>query len=207
MVHSRELSAPARAAAQRAFMKLIALLNKRFSHSIAAQFVITLGDEFQGLLSNADVIPELVWQIETSYSQRDVRLGIGYGALHTPLRKVALNIDGPALHNARTAITEAASGKLLGGVFHGFGPHDDILTGFAQILRQARRGMTARQRQVVGLLRTGQTQQKTSIALRISKQAVSDHAIAAGWEAYKLAEQGWTKALELATQRGSGDPR
>src|SRR5688572_7174738 len=105
MVHSRELSPKDRASAQRDFSHLITLLNRRYRRSIAARFVITLGDEFQGLLSNPEVIPDLVWLIETEYHQRDLRLGFGMGALHTPLRPVALNMDGPVLHNARAAIT------------------------------------------------------------------------------------------------------
>ena len=50
MVHSRALSARARSAAQTDFAKLVVLLNRRFRRTIASRFVITLGDEFQGLL-------------------------------------------------------------------------------------------------------------------------------------------------------------
>ncbi|MGH8479994.1 MAG: SatD family protein [Gammaproteobacteria bacterium] len=199
MVHSRALTVPDRAAAQEEFTNLVTLLNQRFRRSIASRFVITLGDEFQGLLSNPEVIPELVWLIETEYREREVRIGVGYGTLHTPIRKVALNIDGPVLHYARAAITVARTKKLLGGVFNGFGPHDDVLTGFAQVLRYVRQHMTAKQRQVLELLRAGHTQHQAAVVLGISKQAVSDHAIAAGGDAYRLAELGWTQALRLAT--------
>jgi hypothetical protein len=205
MVHSRELSPMDRASAQRDFSQLISLLNRRYRRYIAARFVITLGDEFQGLLSNPEIIPDLVWLIETEYHQRDLRLGFGMGTLHTPLRPVALNIDGPVLHNARAAITYARSRRLLGGVFEGFGAYDPILTGFAQILRHARHRMTARQRTVVNLMRAGRTQLKAGKELRISKQAVSGHSIAAGWEAYRHAEVGWKAALELAWKASRGD--
>lgn len=202
MVHSRELSARSRATAQRDFAKLITLLNRRFRRSIASRFVITLGDEFQALLSDPAVIPDLVWMIETEYHQRDVRLGFGFGTLHTPIQPVALNIDGPVLHHARTAITVARNRRILGGVFEGFGAYDEILTGFAQVLREIRRRLTERQREVVAMMRSGKTQMETAAALGISKQAVSEHAMAAGWEASKLAERGWKGALDLATQRG-----
>jgi len=200
MVHSRELTAAQRATAQREFAKLVSLLNRRFRASIASRFVITLGDEFQGLLNDAIVIPDIIWTIETEYHQRDVRLGFGRGQLHTPMQAVALNIDGPVLHNARAAITLARSRRLLGGVFDGFGPYDPVLTGFAQILRYTRQQMTARQRSVIALLRQDQTQMSVAHTLDISKQAVSDHAIAAGWEPYRVAETGWKAALDLAVQ-------
>ncbi|HEV7238504.1 MAG TPA: SatD family protein [Thermoanaerobaculia bacterium] len=200
MVHSRALAAAKRAKAQRDFASLITVLNRRFRRDIASRFVITLGDEFQGLLSNAEAIPEIVWTIETEYRQRDVRLGFGFGRLHTPLQRVALNIDGPVLHAARAAITIARSRKLLGGVFEGFGTYDTVLTGYAQVLRYVRQRMTERQRAVVALLRSGQTQMEIAEKLRVSKQAVSNHAIAAGSEPYRVAELGWKIALDLATQ-------
>lgn len=200
MVHSRELTAAQRAKAQRDFAKLVALLNRRFRRSIASRFVITLGDEFQGLLLAADVIPEIVWTIETEYHQREVRLGFGFGKLHTPIQSIALNIDGPVLHNARAAITLARNRRMLGGVFEGFPSYDGILTGFAQLLRHTRQHMTVRQRNVVALLREGQTQMQIAAGLGISKQAVSDHAIAAGWEPYRAAEAGWKDALEIASR-------
>lgn len=198
MVHSTALSSSNRAAAQRDFARLIASLNRRFRGSIASQFVITLGDEFQGLLSKPEAIPDIVWIIETEYRQRDMRLGFGFGTLHTPLRQIALNIDGPALHRARDAVTIARTKGLLGGVFDGFGTHDDVLTGFAQILRHVRYRMTPRQRTVLNLLRDGHTQTQVARKLGVSKQAVSASAIAAGWDAYRIAEQGWRIALSLA---------
>lgn len=200
MVHSTALSAKNRAAAQRDFTKLVASLNRRFRRGIASQFVITLGDEFQGLLSDAEMIPDIVWIIDTEYRQRDVRLGFGLGTLHTPLRKVALNMDGPVLHRAREAVEISRARGLLGGLFHGFGTHDDVLTGFAQILRHVRHRMTPRQRDVVTLLRDGKTQTGVAEHLGVSKQAVSAHAIAAGWDAYRVAEQGWKTALALAVR-------
>ena len=200
MVDSRALSPSARNAAQKSFVRLVALLNRRFRQAIASQFVITLGDEFQGLLRDAAIIPELVWLIEGEYRQRDIRLGIGYGTLFTPLRRIALNIDGPAFHHARAAITVARKRKFLGGVFDGFGAYDDVLTGYAQVLRYVRGNMTPRQRRVFEILRSGRTRQQAAQTLRISKQAVSRHAIAAGWDSYRLAEIGWARALRLATR-------
>jgi hypothetical protein len=199
MVHSRALSAQRRAAAQREFATLVTILNRRFRPHIASRFVITLGDEFQGLLSEADIIPDIVWTIETEYRQRDVRLGFGFGKLHTPMQPVALNIDGPVLHHARAAITLARSRKLLGGIFEGFGTHDPVLTGYAQILRHVRQRMTERQHAVVAMIRDGHTQLDIAEKLNITKQAVSVHAIAAGAEAYRAAELGWRTALNLAT--------
>ncbi|HVE72218.1 MAG TPA: SatD family protein [Thermoanaerobaculia bacterium] len=200
MVESRALSARDRAAAQHEFARLISLLNSRFRRSIASRFVVTLGDEFQALLSGTHIIPDIVWTIESEYHEREVRLGFGLGALHTPMQPVALNIDGPVLHHARSAIAVARKRRILGGVFDGFGIHDTVLNGFAMLLRHSRQQMTERQRTVIAHLREGLPQTQIAKELEITKQAVSDHAIAAGWEAYKAAEAGWRISLGMATE-------
>lgn len=207
MVQSRALPAAARAKAQRDFSRLVTLLNKRFGDDLASKFVVTIGDEFQGLLINAAVIPDIVWLIDSTYGARSIRMGIGYGVLHTPLQKFALNIDGPALHQARAAITLAHSRRLLGGVFSGFGEYDEVLLGFAQALRHVRSNLTGRQLDAVRLLREGRTQMAAAKKLGVTKQSVSERVVAAGWEPYRLGEAGWRKALTMATataSRGGG---
>ena len=199
MVQSRALSANDRAKAQREFAGLVKLLNQRFRKSTASKFVVTIGDEFQGLLHTAEVIPELIWTVEADYAARQIRMGVGAGVLHTPIQASALNIDGPVLHEARAAITFARDKRMLGGVFKGFGEQDAVLTGYAQVLRFMRSNWTDRQREVVGLLREGLTQVEIAERLGVSKQAVSDHAVAAGGDAYRLGETGWRQALRTAT--------
>lgn len=203
MVESRALSSARRATAQRHFTSFVDLLNRRFRRSIASKFVITLGDEFQGLLSGPADIPDIIWSIDMEFRDRDVRLGFGFGRLYTPIRPVALNVDGPVLHRARAAITEARRKKILGGIFEGFREYDPILNGFARALRHLRDRMTDRQRTVLSLLRNAGTQVETAKKLRVSKQAVSGHVLAAGWDAYVTAEIGWKTALDLAVMRKS----
>lgn len=157
MVRSRALPAATRARAQREFADLVTSINQQFRADLASRFVITIGDEFQGLLTNPEVIPDLIWLVEARYHARAIRIGVGLGVLHTPLQRSALNIDGPALHEARAAILEAGAKRLLGGVFKGFGQYDDVLLGFAQTLRYLRGRLTARQMEVVQMLRDGET--------------------------------------------------
>ncbi len=97
MVGSRELPRSRRPKIQERFKEFIQYLNKRFAKDILSRFVITLGDEFQGLLSSAAPIPDLMWDIEHRFSDRDLRVGVGFGVLYTPIPKEAINVDGPAL--------------------------------------------------------------------------------------------------------------
>src|SRR5262252_6237974 len=96
MVRSRELPSTQRAVVQKHFQELVTTLNREYGDSLASKFAITLGDEFQGLLTTSTVLPDLIWLIEERFSDRKVRVGIGLGTLDTPLQAHAINIDGPA---------------------------------------------------------------------------------------------------------------
>lgn len=196
MVKSRTLSPRERAEAQRKFAAFVAHLNYKYSEAILAKFVVTLGDECQGLLWNPEVLPDLIWDTQFEFDVRPLRLGIGYGTLHTPLQEVAINIDGPVLHLARKALEESRQEKKLGGVFAGFGdPDQQYLNGFARILHNYRARLKPQQRLVIQKLRAGYQQNQIASQLRITNQAVSLYARKAGWEAYKEAEDAWRKLL------------
>jgi hypothetical protein len=158
--------------------------------------VITLGDEFQDLLNSANIIPDLIWRLEQDLAQREFRVGIGLGTLDTPLQKIALNIDGPALHTARAAIEHAKKAKALGWVFRGFGELDDILNGVASLLWFQRSRWTQAQRNIVSLLRKGRSQTEVAEDLGIKKQVVSRQVLASGGFPYIAADNAWRMILQ-----------
>jgi hypothetical protein len=196
MVGSRSLSPSRRSRVQNEFSKLIDTLNQLYREHLRAKFVITLGDEFQGLLSNPEMIPHLVWTLERRFTRRALRLGFGYGRIYTSIQEYAINVDGPALHNARSSIETAKRRALQGGVFTGFGPSlDPALNGFARVLYHQRATWPAQQREVVTRLHEARKGTVIAQELGITKQAVSRYASLAGWEAYVEAEQGWSALL------------
>ena len=196
MVRSRDLANLERANTQERFTAFVDLLNRKYDSALASRFAITLGDEFQGLLLDPAIIPDLVWDIETRFTGPVLRIGFGLGALSTPLREFAINIDGPALHEARASIEIAKKADYLGGVFSGFGESENlILNGFARLLRSHRAVLYPQQMKIVELLRQGLTQTEAARVLRLTKQAVSKSAKASGWVAYQQGEQGWRAAL------------
>ena len=191
MVKSRELPAGQRALVQKHFQELVANLNREYRTSLASKFAITLGDEFQGLLTTSTVIPDLIWQIEEKFPDRQLRVGIGIGTLDTPLQVYAINIDGRALHAARDAIETAKKGNLLGGVFSGTGSLDDVLNGVARLLWFHRSNWTKAQRNIANLLRKGMMQSEVAERLSISRQVVSKQVAASGWVTYAGGEKAW----------------
>jgi hypothetical protein len=196
MVGSRRMVASRRRVLQRQFAGLVAGLNRDYRKEIASRFVITLGDEFQGLLNSAARIPDLIWRLEQDFPLCEFRVGIGLGTLDTELQKYAINIDGPALHTARAAIEYARKARVLGGVFRGFGDLDDILNGMAMLLRFHRSRWTQSQRNIAGLLRGGMSQTEVAYELGIKKQVVSKQVLASGCYPYIAAEKAWRMILQ-----------
>jgi hypothetical protein len=196
IVASRRVPPGERSHLQRALDQLAATVNKRYHRAIAARFLVTLGDEFQGVLTQGEIIPDLIWDIETSLPTVGVRLGIGLGALNPPFKPVALGMDGPAFHAARAAVELARKRRLPGGLFIGFGEVDDlVLNGLARLLHHERERLSKEQRTTLARLREGRSQAEIAQQLRITRQAVSLRAQGAGWEAFSEGERAWRAAL------------
>ncbi|HYL21310.1 MAG TPA: SatD family protein [Gemmatimonadales bacterium] len=196
LVASRRVAQAERSLLQRELERLVATLNKRYRHAIAARFLVTLGDEFQGVLQRADAIPDLIWDIETGLPDVDVRLGIGFGTLLPPFKPLALGMDGPAFHAAREAIEFARKRRVHGGVFIGFGATEDaVLNGLARLLRHEREGLSKAQLATLARLRQGHSQAEIAKELRLTRQAVSSRARSAAWEAFSEGERVWRAVL------------
>ncbi|MXI85896.1 SatD family protein [Sphaerochaeta halotolerans] len=75
--------------------------------SIASSFTITLGDEFQGLLSDCSLAVPIVDYIERHMWPVRIRFGIGIGEIHTEIIKDSpFGMDGPAYHIARDMLMQ-----------------------------------------------------------------------------------------------------
>jgi hypothetical protein len=196
MVRSRDVPRFRRGVLQKRFSALIHSLNRGYRKTIASRFVITLGDEFQGILNSSAIIPDLLWHLEQDFPERNLRVGIGFGTLDTPIQEYAINIDGPVLHEARSAIEHAKKTKALGGAFRGFGDLDDVLNGMARILWFHRSRWTDSQRKIANLLRQGMSQTQVAKVLRIRRQVVSRQVLASGYVPYIAAENAWRIILQ-----------
>jgi len=200
MVGSRSLPQAERARVQKVFSRQIAAINAsgRYRPTIRSQFVITIGDEFQAILAKGEMVPDLIWTLSAFPGLPAIRLGFGYGALDTAIPEYAINLDGPALHRARAAVDRAKAKDLLGGVFMGFGEQVDLAAnGIARLLWFHRQRRTPSQLEILNRLRSGQSQAEISRSTGLSRQAVSDHARAAGWEAWSAGEAALRAILEV----------
>lgn len=82
-------------------------INNKYDNYIESKFLITLGDEFQGLLLNPVKLFEIIDTIKFKMYPVKIRFGIGIGSINTKInRSMALGADGPCYHYARDVIEE-----------------------------------------------------------------------------------------------------
>src|SRR5665647_597106 len=80
-------------------------INNKYKGDVSARFIITLGDEFQGLLGNGINTINIISEIERKMYPVRMRFGIGIGKITTDVNKeMALGADGPGYYKARNAI-------------------------------------------------------------------------------------------------------
>lgn len=86
--------------------------NLKYTNDIEAKFLITIGDEFQGLLNNPSNLFNIINDIQFKFLPYKLRIGIGIGDMSTNIiKKHAIGSDGPAYYAARECIDEIKSNK------------------------------------------------------------------------------------------------
>lgn len=82
-------------------------VNETYYADISAKFVITLGDEFQGLLKSKEHLLDIVKYIQREMYPVRLRFGIGLGEISTNIfYEAAIGADGPAYYAARKMIEQ-----------------------------------------------------------------------------------------------------
>jgi hypothetical protein len=195
LVDSRRFVGRERTALQRRLLKLLDRWNNKYRHAILSRFALTIGDEFQGLLSEATIIPRLIRDLETALPEVQVWIGVGYGPLETDLQPVALGMDGRVWHLAREAIETAKAEGRLGGVFAGFGDSTGVLNGLARSLWVHYAEMTRQQRQIVDLMDEHGSQVTVAQLIGKKQPTISQTLKAVHLPAIREAEAGWQEVL------------
>lgn len=196
IVESRKLTAQRRGSLQVELIGVLKWFNRQYKGAVLSDFLVTLGDECQGVLGTAEAFAELVWAVETVIPNAEIRWGIGYGTIVGPLEPVALGMDGPAFYRAREAVINAKRTRALGGLFAGFGNDEDVmLNGFARLLHYERSNWSPLQRKVMEELRVVPNVATVAERLGVSRQDISKKSQRAGGRAYFEAETAWRLLL------------
>jgi hypothetical protein len=141
-----------------------------------AAFERTVGDEFQGVLGEPAAV---VTALETLLRSGEWNIGIGFGAVETPLPAQARAGRGPAYLCAREAVTRAKSSPWhvrAMGEGDGVRPLESAIWLWAALLSRR----TPRGWEVADLVDEGLTYDEAAAKIGISQSAVSQRAAAAG---------------------------
>lgn len=92
---------------QKKLNTVLKYVNEVYYADISAKFIITLGDEFQGLLESSEHLLDIVKYIQREMYPVRLRFGIGYGEISTKIfGEAAIGADGPAYYAAREMIEQ-----------------------------------------------------------------------------------------------------
>ena len=90
---------------QEKLKKILDNVNSIYNNDISAKFLITLGDEFQGLLEITAPILEIIKYIQREIYPIKLRFGVGIGNVSTLINhEAAIGADGLAFYAAREMI-------------------------------------------------------------------------------------------------------
>ncbi len=193
-----------RAEVQRELEAALAVINSEYAQCIASDFLITLGDEFQGLLSNPEMALSIVNDLEGKIHGVAFRYGLGWGELATPLKPTSLGMDGPCFHTARESIIRAKEESRWISV-EGFGDDLDVaLNGIFRLIRSVSSRWKTAQRETVRLMRETGIQKEVARLRGVSTSVVSETLKAAQFRSVSEAEESITILMRRITKKAHG---
>ena len=182
-------------------------INEGFEADIAAKFLITLGDEFQGLLFDGRSLLKIIEKIKMSLYPVTFRFGIGMGRTTTDIYpEMALGADGPAFYRARSAIellkeNESKKKAVLSDLSFRFeeksSTTERLLNTAFTLLYSLEHTWTDRQREIITDQLFHQDGQKASaLRLGITQSAVHKALSAGSYYTYEKALKEITSVME-----------
>lgn len=82
----------------------IVQVNENWQDSIEAKFMITKGDEFQGVVHKIPNVQSIMIEFERLLTPLKLRFGIGIGRIQKMGANIPIEMDGPAFHRANLAL-------------------------------------------------------------------------------------------------------
>lgn len=184
--------------AQEKFHTVLQKINEKYAEDIASEFLITLGDSFQGLLKNKQVIFNIIFEIELAMAPVSFRFGIGLGTISTEIqRDNSMEMDGSAYHRARKMIETVEENEkrytqsetntmILSG--EGNQQTDQLLNTILSLATALKSKWSERQREIIyAYFIQGENQYKTAETLGIGQSSVNKALNIAKYYTYKTA--------------------
>jgi hypothetical protein len=174
-------------------------LNERFWVDLTLPFVVTVGDEIQGVTPEPGVAIEILLE---GVRSRSWWLGLGLGRIETPVGESAARSRGPAFYEARKAVESAKRSR------YGFAVEatdaeaareiQTVIDLLAFVVK--RRGNDPQRWRAIELAWNGSSTVEIGRALGITQQAASKRLLNAGVEEERAGRQLAEKMMRTAMQ-------
>lgn len=174
-------------------------INANYVRGIKSKFLITLGDEFQGLLIPTSEAFSIVNTILDRMYPIKIRFGLGYGKVTTPIKETAIGMDGPAFYAARQALEALKKAKEPGLRLRGSTLDSKLLRAVNALfdcLFLIRQFWPENFKAALPLLRKDYTQKDVANAIKVSQSSVSWMLHRAKWRQVKSIENDLIKLLD-----------
>lgn len=166
---------------QSQLQKSLNTVNDQYKDELASKFMITLGDEFQGLLKTAAPALYIIDQIEREMYPVKIRFGVGVGAIVTDINSnMPLGADGPAYYSARKMVDELRLSEKkrmepIANVKIEIQNHDeaaDLMNTIFSLLTTLKETWTSRQTEIISAYLKYKTQKDAAQFLNINQSNV-----------------------------------
>lgn len=173
---SREI--PERKLLQNQILEALKEANRHFKKHLVAEFAITLGDEWQGVLKDISQSYKIVSYFQEELYPISVSFGVGEGEIATEISRRSVEMDGEVFRRSREALNRA---KKKSRIFYITNSSTDrLLNTTFQLLQILQDSWTKRQYQKIMLYKELQREKLVADKLRISQQDVNQ-ALSAGY--------------------------
>ncbi len=181
-------------------------INVQYSNDIASKFMITLGDEFQGLLLSGTNVMNIISKIERGMYPVRLRFGVGIGEITTDINpNMSIGADGPGYYRAREAIGNLKEKEKKKKTYAGdilFKADDknqtimDMLNTIIELMFAIKSFWSDRQREIIwNMLEYHDNQIDAAKRLKIKQPTVQKALVAGKYYAYKEAMDTVTSVL------------
>lgn len=179
-----------RYATQECLKHALGIVNETYVGELASKFMITLGDEFQGVLVNGSHTMRILEEITRTMHPVEIRFGLGIGTLTTKIDpEMAIGADGPAYYKAREAIDflkenekkkQTSASRIRIGIMGENQETEGMLNTIFSLLNIIEDAWSDRQREVIGEMLVREDSQ-INLAKRLSiKQPTVQKMLASG---------------------------
>lgn len=202
LVRSRKLSASERRQVQQKLKSCLLTINRDYADELASDFIITLGDEFQGLLQTPESVLIIIERIRSCLGGYKLRFGLGIGSIYTPIEATSIGADGPAYHAARRAldvIKEQARRSEQPSTSIRLEKEDrdtSLMNSLLAQLHFQEEGWTAKQTQIVWGMREADSQKELAQSLKVSQPYINQVLQATGYYTYRSSQKALTTAIQ-----------